>query len=53
MPVFTICDGLGIAPDDSRGLTLARGLPFFGGAGKNYSMHAVAETVVRMRSAPG
>jgi acetyl-CoA C-acetyltransferase len=53
VPVFNICDGLGIATDDPRGLTLTGGLPFFGGAGNNYSMHAVAETVARMRSAPG
>ncbi len=52
-PVFNICDGLGIAPDDPRGLTLTGGLPFFGGAGNNYSMHAIAETVRRVRSQPG
>ena len=45
--VFNICDGLPIAPDDRRGLTLTGGLPFFGGAGNNYSMHAIAETVQR------
>ena len=53
VPVFNICDGMGIAPDDPRGLTVTGGLPFFGGAGNNYSMHAVAETVDRMRSTPG
>ncbi|OBG96860.1 acetyl-CoA acetyltransferase [Mycobacterium sp. E3251] len=53
VPVFNICDGMGVAPDDPRGLTLTGGLPFFGGAGNNYSMHAVAETVAQMRSAPG
>ena len=53
VPVFNICDGMGIAPDDPRGLTLTGGLPFFGGAGNNYSMHAVAETVSQMRSEPG
>jgi acetyl-CoA C-acetyltransferase len=53
VPVFNICDGMGIAPDDPRGLTLTGGLPFFGGAGNNYSMHGVAETVARMRNAPG
>jgi acetyl-CoA C-acetyltransferase len=53
VPVFNICDGMGIAPDDPRGLTLTGGLPFFGGAGNNYSMHGIAETVARMRSAPG
>ena len=44
-PVFNICDGLGLRPDDPRGLTVTGGLPFFGGAGNNYSMHAIAETV--------
>ncbi len=53
VPVFNICDGMGIAPDDPRGLTLTGGLPFFGGAGNNYSMHAVAETIAQMRSMPG
>ena len=28
-------------------------LPFFGGAGNNYSMHAIAETVQRARRDPG
>jgi acetyl-CoA C-acetyltransferase len=51
--VFNICDGLGIAADDPRGLTLTGGLPFFGGAGNNYSMHAIAETVQRARQLPG
>ena len=53
VPVFNICDGMGISPDDPRGLTLAGGLPFFGGAGNNYSMHGIAETVACVRSAPG
>lgn len=53
VPVFNICDGMGIAPDDPRGLTLTGGLPFFGGAGNNYSMHGIAEAVAKMRSAPG
>ena len=52
-PVFNICDTLGLKPDDPRGLTLTGGLPFFGGAGNNYSMHAIAETVQRARQAPG
>ena len=53
IPVFNICDGLGLAPDDPRGLTVTGGLPFFGGAGSNYSMHAIAETVARARANPG
>jgi acetyl-CoA C-acetyltransferase len=53
IPVFNICDALGIAPDDPRGLTLTGGLPFFGGAGNNYSMHAIAEMADRLRKNPG
>lgn len=52
-PVFTVADGLGLEPDDPRGLTVTGGLPFFGGAGNNYSMHAIAETVERARRRPG
>jgi acetyl-CoA C-acetyltransferase len=51
--VLNICDGLGLAPDDPRGLTVTGGLPFFGGAGNNYSMHAIAEVVRRLRARPG
>jgi acetyl-CoA C-acetyltransferase len=51
--VFNVCDGIGLAADDPRGLTLTGGLPYFGGAGNNYSMHAVVETVYRMRTQPG
>jgi acetyl-CoA C-acetyltransferase len=53
IPVFNICDGLGLVPDDPRGLTVTGGLPFFGGAGNNYSMHAIAETMARARADPG
>ncbi|WP_396912228.1 acetyl-CoA acetyltransferase [Mycolicibacterium sp.] len=52
-PVFNICDGTGLAPDDERGLTLTGGLPFFGGPGNNYSMHGIAEAVNEMRDKPG
>jgi acetyl-CoA C-acetyltransferase len=52
-PVFNICEGLGLATGDPRGLTVTGGLPFFGGPGNNYSMHAIAETVQRVRAAPG
>ncbi len=51
--VSAVTDGLGLAADDPRGLTLTGGLPFFGGAGNNYSLHAVAETVHRLRATPG
>jgi acetyl-CoA C-acetyltransferase len=53
IPVFNICDAFGLAADDPRGLTLTGGLPFFGGAGNNYSMHAIVETLHRARRAPG
>ena len=33
--------------------TVTGGLPFFGGAGNNYSMHAIATMVERLRASPG
>ncbi|WP_413467592.1 acetyl-CoA acetyltransferase [Mycobacterium sp. RTGN3] len=51
--VSNIADQIGLSPTDPRGLTLTGGLPFFGGAGNNYSMHAIAEAAGRVRSAPG
>jgi acetyl-CoA C-acetyltransferase len=51
--VFNICDALGLEPDDPRGLTVTGGLPFFGGAGNNYSMHAIASLVRALRARPG
>ena len=53
VPVFNFCDGMGLSTDDPRGLTLTGGLPYFGGPGNSYSLHAIAETVSAMRSAPG
>ncbi len=49
IPVFNQCEHFGIAHDDPRGLTLTGGLPFFGGAGNNYSAHAICEAVARVR----
>lgn len=46
-------DGLGLTPGDPRGLTLTGGLPYFGGAGNNYAMHAIAEMVARLRANRG
>ncbi|WP_439817376.1 acetyl-CoA acetyltransferase [Zavarzinia sp. CC-PAN008] len=51
--VFNVADALGLDADDPRGLTVTGGLPFFGGAGNNYSMHAIAEVVERVRAKPG
>ncbi len=44
---------IGLADRDPRGLTLTGGLPYFGGPGNNYSLHAIAEAVARCRRAPG
>lgn len=48
--VFNVRDGLGIAPDDPRPLTMTGGLPFFGGAGNNYSMHAIVAMARALRA---
>jgi len=48
--VTNIADAFGIAHDDPRGLTLTGGLPFFGGAGNNYSSHAIVEAVTALRA---
>jgi acetyl-CoA C-acetyltransferase len=53
IPVFNQIDHFGLSPDDPRGLTLTGGLPFFGGAGNNYSAHAIAEAVQRVRADRG
>jgi acetyl-CoA C-acetyltransferase len=50
--VFNLCDAMHLSPADPRGLTVTGGLPFFGGAGNNYSMHAIAEMIRRLRANP-
>jgi acetyl-CoA C-acetyltransferase len=45
-------DMLGIAEGDPRTLALAGGLPYFGGPGNNYSLHAVCAMVERLRREP-
>ncbi|MSQ67232.1 MAG: acetyl-CoA acetyltransferase [Gammaproteobacteria bacterium] len=47
--VTTACAALGLAPIGGPALTLTGGLPFFGGPGNNYSLHAIAEAVARVR----
>ena len=47
--VYNIMDAFGLKPNDPRRLTLTGGLPFFGGAGNNFSAHAIAEAVQRLR----
>lgn len=51
--VSNVLDGLGIALDDPRPMSLTGGLCYFGGPGNNYSMHAIAEVVAAARAAPG
>jgi len=50
--VHAACDVLGLPTDGSRPLTVTGGLPYFGGPGNNYSLHALAEVAVRLRSGP-
>ena len=47
--VEAACDALNLPRDGSRPPTVTGGLPFFGGPGNNYSMHALAEMTVRLR----
>jgi len=51
--VQVACDEFGLSHDDSRGLTLTGGLPYFGGPGNNYSLHGIAELMQRLRANPG
>ncbi len=44
---------LGWPADGSRPLTVTGGLPYFGGPGSNYTMHAIVSLVERLRAAPG
>ena len=53
IPVFCVIDHFELSADDPRGLTLTGGLPFFGGAGNNYSAHAICEAVQRVRADRG
>ncbi|WP_233124229.1 acetyl-CoA acetyltransferase [Henriciella pelagia] len=52
--VFSSTQELGIDPfTDDRPLTLTGGLPFFGGAGNNYSMHGIASMAEWLRDNSG
>ena len=46
-------DAVGLASDDPRPLTVTGGLPCAGGPGNNYSMHAIATLVERLRAGDG
>jgi acetyl-CoA C-acetyltransferase len=43
---------LGLPLDGSISLTLTGGLPYFGGPGNNYSTHAIAHMLHRLRASP-
>lgn len=47
--VELIMQHLGLELNENRPLTTTGGLPFFGGAGNNYSMHAIASMVELLR----
>lgn len=48
--VVSALGALGLDPEtESRSLTVTGGLPFFGGPGNNYSMHAIASMIERLR----
>ena len=51
--VLNTCDILDIGPQDRRSLTCTGGLPYFGGPGNNYSMHAIASMAESLRDDPG
>jgi acetyl-CoA C-acetyltransferase len=46
-------DMLGIAPTNGRPLTVTGGLPYHGGPGNNYTMHAIATMMDTLRARPG
>jgi acetyl-CoA C-acetyltransferase len=47
------CREMNIAQDDSRGLTVTGGLPYFGGPGNNYVTHSIAQMMDEVRDKPG
>jgi acetyl-CoA C-acetyltransferase len=46
-------EALGIALDDTRGLTVTGGLPYFGGPGNNYTTHGIATLCDLLRHGDG
>jgi acetyl-CoA C-acetyltransferase len=47
------CEAYGLEEDDPRGVTITGGLPYAGGPGSNYTTHAVAAMLERVRARPG
>ena len=48
--VLYAIDALGVSRDDPRGFTVTGGLPYHGGPSSNYTAHAIAEVVRRLRN---
>ena len=46
------CDMIGLKQDDPRPLTVTGGLPYAGGPGNNYTMHAIATAMDLLRNRP-
>lgn len=44
---------MGLPLDDARGLTVTGGLPYFGGPGNDYTLHAIATMAERIRQNGG
>jgi acetyl-CoA C-acetyltransferase len=51
--VAMAADALALAVDDTRGLTVTGGLPYFGGPGNAYTLHGIATMVDRLRETGG
>lgn len=51
--VQVACREIGLEPRDPRGVTVTGGLPYFGGPGNNYSLHAIAEMAHVLRAQGG
>jgi acetyl-CoA C-acetyltransferase len=47
--VFAAIDAMGLEPADPRRFTVTGGLPYFGGPGNNYALHAIASMVDLVR----
>jgi acetyl-CoA C-acetyltransferase len=44
------CHEIGLDPLDDRGVTVTGGMPYFGGPGNNYALHAIAQMAETLRS---
>jgi acetyl-CoA C-acetyltransferase len=47
------CEMLGLDESDPRGFTVTGGLPYAGGPGNDYTLHALVSMAARLRAQPG